>query len=270
MTTVQYRVDAAVATITLDRPEKHNAQDQALLVELDASWRKAAADEAVKVILVRANGANFSAGHDLKSEVADYAREDLGAVQSGFRWEAEHYLGFSQRWRNIPKPSIAAVQGACIAGALNVIWPCDLIVAADNAWFSDPVVRYGIGGVEYHAHTWEMGARKAKEMLFTATSLSAEEALQLGMVNRVVPLDELETRSRELAQQIAAMDSWGLAQAKRAVNQTLDIMGQHSALQAAFEIHWSGHANALVRTGYPLLTEEPLSSTEAGRRGGRA
>ncbi|NKT14116.1 enoyl-CoA hydratase [Rhodococcus hoagii] len=265
MTTVGYGVDRAVATITLNRPEKHNAQDQALLVELDARWREAAMDDAVKVILVRANGNNFSAGHDLKSEGAGYTKDGQGAVESGFRWEAEHYLGFSQRWRNIPKPSIAAVQGACVAGALNVIWPCDLIVAADNAWFSDPVVRFGIGGVEYHAHTWELGARKAKEMLFTASSLSAQEAMGLGMVNRVVPVDELDARSLELAQQIATMDSWGLAQAKRAVNQTLDIMGQHSALHAAFEIHWSGHANALVRTGYPLLKEGPLSSTEAGR-----
>lgn len=269
MTTVQYSVEGAVATITLDRPERHNAQDQTLLVELDARWRDAAVDDAVKVILLRANGKNFSSGHDLKSEGEGYTREDQGPVESGFRWEAEHYLGFSQRWRNIPKPSIAAVQGACIAGALNVIWPCDLILAADNAWFSDPVVRYGIGGIEYHAHTWEMGARKAKEMLFTAGSLTAEEAQQLGMVNRVVPLAELDTRALELAQRIAGMDGWALAQAKRAVNQTLDIMGQHSALQAAFEIHWSGHGNALARTGYPLLTEGPLTSANAGKPEGR-
>ncbi|QDQ98800.1 enoyl-CoA hydratase [Tomitella fengzijianii] len=267
MTTVQYSVEDAVATITLDRPEKHNAQDQQLLVELDARWRDAAADDAVKVILLRANGDNFSAGHDLKSEADGFAKPGLGAVESGFRWEAEHYLGFSRRWRDVPKPSIAAVKGACVAGALNVIWPCDLIVAADDTWFSDPVVRFGIGGVEYHAHTWEMGARKAKEMLFTAGSVTADEALRLGMVNRVVPVGELDERSLDLARQIARMDSWGLAQAKRAVNQTLDIMGQHSALQAAFEIHWSGHANAMVRTGRPLLSEGPLSAADAGRNG---
>lgn len=266
MTTVQYELDEAVAVISLDRPEKHNAQDQAMLVALDEAWRRAATDDRVKVILLRANGDNFSAGHDLKSEGTGYTKEGQGAVESGFRWEAEHYLGFSRRWRDVPKPSIAAVQGACVAGALNVIWPCDLIVAADNTWFSDPVVRYGIGGVEYHAHTWELGHRRAKEMLFTARSLSATEAREAGMVNRVVPLAELGTHSRELAHEISRMDGWALAQAKRAVNQTLDIMGQHSAMQAAFDIHWTGHANALVRGGYPVLVQGPLSAADAGRK----
>lgn len=265
MSSVLYEVDGAVAIITLNRPEKRNAQDQAMLVALDQRWEEAARDDAVKVIVLRANGDHFSAGHDLRSSAEGYTKPEQGAIASGHRWEAEHYLGFSQRWRNVPKPSIAAVQGACVAGALNVIWPCDLIVAADTTWFSDPVVRYGIGGVEYHAHTWELGARKAKEMLFTARSISAAEALDAGMVNDVVPRDELDDRVMELARHIATMDAWGLAQAKRAVNQTLDIMGQHSALQAAFDIHWSGHANAIVRTGYPLLSEAPLSASDAGK-----
>lgn len=264
MSTVTYEVDGAIAVISLDRPEKRNAQDQAMLLDLDARWRQAAGDDSVKVIVLRANGDHFSAGHDLRSQAPGFTKPDVGAVASGFAWEAEHYLGLGRRWRDIPKPSIAAVKGACVAGALNVIWPCDLIVAADDTYFSDPVARFGIGGVEYHAHTWELGARKAKEMLFTARSISAEEAREAGMVNRVVPVAELDARVMEMAREIAEMDAWALAQAKRAVNQTLDIMGQHSALQAAFEIHWSGHANALVRTGYPLLQAEPLSADGAG------
>ncbi len=119
-----------------------------------------------------------------------------------------------------------------------------LIVAADNTYFSDPVVKFGVGGVEYHVHTWELGARRAKEMLFTARKLTAAEAFDAGMVNRVVPLDELDTQTMDLAREIAQMDPWGLATAKRAVNQTLDIMGQQAALQSAFDIHWHGHANA--------------------------
>jgi len=265
MSSVLYEVDEAVATITLNRPEKRNAQDQAMLVALDERWREAAQDDVVKVIVLRANGDHFSAGHDLRAEADGYRKPGHGAVASGHAWEAEHYLGFSQRWRNVPKPSIAAVKGACVAGALNVIWPCDLIVAADTTWFSDPVVRYGIGGIEYHAHTWELGARKAKEILFTARSVSAHEALEVGMVNEVVPVDQLDARVTELARHIATMDAWGLAQAKRAVNLTLDIMGQQSAIQAAFDIHWSGHANAIARTGYPLLSEAPLSASQAGR-----
>ena len=260
MSYIDYRVDDAVAVISLNRPDKHNAQDASLLRDLDARWQQAAADDEVKVIVVRANGDHFSAGHDLKTPAPGYFREGKTTLESAYGWETEHYLGFSRKWRDVPKPSIAAVQGACVAGALNVIWPCDLIIAADNTYFSDPVVKFGVGGVEYHAHTWELGARRAKEMLFTARKLTAAEAFAAGMVNRVVPLDELGTQTMELAREIAEMDAWGLATAKRAVNQTLDIMGQQAALQSAFDIHWHGHANALLRTGYPLLTPGPLPS----------
>ena len=266
MSYIDYAVDDAVAVITLNRPDKHNAQDASLLQDLDARWQEAAADDAVKVIVVRANGDHFSSGHDLKTPAQGYFRDSKTTLESAYVWETEHYLGYSRKWRDIPKPSIAAVQGACVAGALNVIWPCDLIVAADNAYFSDPVVKFGVGGVEYHAHTWELGARRAKEMLFTARNFTAEEALAAGMVNRVVPLDDLADQTMELAHRIAEMDAWGLATAKRAVNQTLDVMGQQAALQAAFDIHWQGHANALLRTGYPLLTPGPLPSTSTEKQ----
>lgn len=265
MSYIDYEVDGAVAVITLNRPDKHNAQDESLLRDLDLRWQQAAADDGVKVIVVRANGDHFSSGHDLKTPAPGYFREGKTTLESAYSWEAEHYLGFSRKWRDVPKPSIAAVQGACVAGALNVIWPCDLIIAADNAYFSDPVVKFGVGGVEYHAHTWELGARRAKEMLFTARRFTAAEAFGAGMVNRVVPLDELDVQTMELAHEISEMDAWGLATAKRAVNQTLDVMGQQAALQSAFDIHWHGHANALLRTGYPLLTPGPLPSV-AGKK----
>lgn len=267
MPRVEYETTGPLAYISLNRPEKRNAQDQQMLEELNAAWEHAAADDAVKVIILRANGDHFSAGHDLKSEAEGYTVEGKGSVESGYAWEMHHYFGFSRRWRDIPKPSIASVQGACIAGALNVIWPCDLIVAADDAFFSDPVARFGIGGVEYHAHTWELGHRRAKEMLFTARSFSADEALRTGMVNRVVPRAELDQATTELAAEIAEMDGWALAQSKRAVNQTLDIMGQQAALQSGFDIHWAGHANALVRTGYPLLSRGPLPASEKKENG---
>lgn len=140
--------------------------------------------------MLRANGPHFSAGHDLSPPAEGETRTHpiLDAIPERgllglYEWEARHYLGFSRRWRDIPKPSIAAVQGACIAGGLLLAWPCDLIVAADNARFSDPVVLMGIGGVEYHGHTWELGPRKAKEILFTAKLIDAVEAERRGMVN---------------------------------------------------------------------------------------
>jgi len=252
---ILYEVTDKVAVITLNRPQKANAQTMELLDELDAAWEKAAMDDEVRVIVLRGNGKHFSSGHDLSSGTALPEKITLESI---YKLEARRYLEYSLRWRNVPKPSIAAVQGKCIAGALLLVWPCDLIVAAENAQFSDPVVYLGIGGVEYHGHTWELGARKAKEILFTGREVSAREAEQAGMVNRVVPLDRLEDETMELARHISQMDPFALRQAKRAVNQTLDIQGFYAAIQSVFDIHHTGHGNALSVTGYPILSRGTL------------
>ena len=249
---ILYEVKDSIATLTLNRPEVANAQNAALLDELDAAWTRAAEDEDVKVILVRAEGRHFSAGHDLKDR---WPAPNEITLEWIYRAENRRYLEYTLRWRNVPKPSIAAVQGRCIAGGLMLCWPCDLIVAAEDALFSDPVVTMGIGGVEYHGHTWELGPRKAKEILFTGRPLTAEEAERVGMVNRVVPRAELDTASRELAEQIAQMPAFGLRQAKRAVNQTLDVQGFYAAIQSVFDVHQTGHGNALSVSGYPILAK---------------
>jgi len=249
---IRYEVADRIATITLDRPEVYNAQNMALLDELDAAWTLAAEDDEVRVIVLRAEGKHFSSGHDLKDRWPAPAELTLEWI---YKAETRRYLEYTLRWRNTPKPSIAAVQGLCIAGGLMLCWPCDLIVAAEDAKFSDPVVMMGIGGVEYHGHTWELGARKAKEILFTGRPVTAEEAERAGMVNRVVPRDRLDAETRELAGQIAKMPAFGLRQAKRAVNQTLDVQGFYTAIQSVFDIHQTGHGNALSVSGYPILVK---------------
>lgn len=251
MDQILYSASDGVAVITLNRPERANAQTMGLLDDLDAAWTRAADDDEVRVIVLRGNGKHFSSGHDLKDR--SFPVPDKITLESIYRLEARRYLEYSLRWRNTPKPSIAAVQGKCIAGGLLLCWPCDLIVAADNAEFSDPVVFMGIGGVEYHGHTWELGPRKAKEILFTGRAVTAVEAEQVGMVNRVVPLADLETATMDLARQIAQMHPFALRQAKRAVNQTLDIQGFYAAIQSVFDIHHTGHGNALSVGGYPIL-----------------
>ncbi len=271
---IKYEVDDRVGVITLNRPERANAQNFEMLDEIDAAWSEAARDPEVRVIVVKANGKHFSAGHDIS-----VSNQAIGAdgkatgdgnlwktLEGIYRMEETRYLGYTRKWRDVPKPSIAAVQGQCIAAGLMLCWPCDLIVAADNAKFSDPVVRMGIGGVEYHGHTWEFGARKAKELLFTARSIDAVEAEKLGMVNRVVPLDDLIDETMALAREIAEMHPFALSQAKRAVNQTLDIMGFHTALQSVFDIHQTGHGNALSVSGYPILVN--LDEMKAGSKHG--
>lgn len=260
MAIVEYETCERVALVTLNRPEQRNAQNVELLQALDAAFDRAVADSEVRVIVLKANGKHFSAGHDLSDAARngppwDHMFDDVkeNGLLEMYKWELGNYFGYSRKWRDLPKPTIAAVQGACIAAGLMLAWPCDIIIAADDARFSDPVARMGIGGVEYHAHTWEFGPRKAKELLFTGGFIDAAEAHRLGMVNRVVPRDELESATLALAQQIAQMHPHALLMAKRAVNQSLDAQGQHMALQAAYDTHALGHANAWIVAGYPVL-----------------
>jgi enoyl-CoA hydratase len=267
-TFIEYGVENRIATITLNRAEAANAQTLPMLDDLDEAWCRAADDDDVRVVILQANGKHFSAGHDMKGVSGSGGETPTWTLAGVYQTEARRFLEYSLRWRNIPKPSIAAVQGVCIAGGLLLAWPCDLIIAADNAKFSDPVVNMGIGGVEYHGHTWEWGARKAKEMLFTGRSMTAAEAERLGMVNRVVPLEDLRGETRALAMEIAAKHPFALRQAKRAVNQTLDVMGFYAAVQSVFDIHQTGHGHALSVSGLPMLMLLDDMKAEVAKAGG--
>jgi len=264
-TFIDYEVDGRIATITLNRAEAANAQTLPMLDDLDEAWRRAADDDEVRVIVLQANGKHFSAGHDIKAVGDDSEGPPTWTLAGIYGLEARRFVEYSLRWRNVAKPSIAAVQGVCIAGGLLLAWPCDLIIAADNAKFSDPVVNMGIGGVEYHGHTWEWGARKAKELLFTGRAMTAEEAERLGMVTKVVPLDELRAQTRALAEEIATKHPFALRQAKRAVNQTLDVMGFYAAVQSVFDIHQTGHGHALSESGLPILMLLDEMKAEVGK-----
>lgn len=252
---VLYEVQDNIAVITLNRASRRNAQDLDLIVKLDECWMKAADDKNVKVIVLKANGPHFSAGHDISAEAMSQLDIDWDgeAIADLYHYEKKHFVDFCKKWRNVPKPSIVAVQGACIAAGLMLVWPCDIIIAAENAMFSDPVVHMGIAGVEYHGHTWELGPRKAKEMLFTSSAINATQAEQLGMVNKVVPLDTLVSEAMDMAKIIAKKPPFGLALAKRAVNRTMDIMGQENAIEAVFDIHELGHGNSQAATGQPVF-----------------
>jgi enoyl-CoA hydratase len=249
---VRYASDEGIAVITLDRPQAANAQTPQVLVELDAAWSRADSDGGVRVIVLRSEGKHFSAGHDMRgtggSVLSPRRIDGALTVDSYYDWEARGYLHYARRWRDIVKPSIAAVQGKCIAAGLMLCWPCDLILAADNAQFSDPVALMGMPAVEFFGHPWEFGPRRAKQLLFTASSFTATEAHGFGMVNEVVPLEGLEARTMELAATIAAMDPWAVRLAKRMVNGTLDSMGFASSINANFDIHHLGHARAIAAT----------------------
>ena len=256
MSYILYEVRDRVALVTINRPDAGNAQNADLLAELDGRFAEAVADDEVRAIVLRSEGKHFSTGHDIAPDVIE--REPWKSMfddvqQTGllrmYDWESQHYFGYSRRWRDIPKPTIASVQGACVAAGLMLCWPMDIIIAADDSRFCDPVALMGIGGVEYQGHAWEWGARKAKEMLFTAGWMSAEEAHRLGMVNRVVPRAELDAATFELASKIAQMPPHAMRMAKRAVNAVLDAQGQHQALDFGFQTHSLGHANAWATHG---------------------
>jgi enoyl-CoA hydratase len=249
---IRYEQPAAgVARIVLARPEARNAQDKRMLYELNAAFDRAARDNAVKVIVLSADGPHFSSGHDLRdrSNIADFEPVgtwggfDLPGAEGYMAVEHEIYLGLCWRWRNLPKPTIAQVHGKTIAGGLMLMWVCDLVVASEDATFSDPVVAFGVNGVEYFAHPWEVGIRKAKEMLFTGAAIGAAEAHALGMLNHVVPRAELEKFTLELALRIASRPSMGLKLAKQSVNQAQDAQGFWTALQAAMSLQQLGHSN---------------------------
>jgi enoyl-CoA hydratase len=166
--------------------------------------------------------------------------------------EKELYQGLSERWRNIPKPTIAQVQGKCIAGGLMLVWPCDLIVASEDALFSDNTVSMGMTGVEFFGHPWELGPRKAKEMLFTSDFVTAQDAHRLGMVNQVVPAAELAEYTLDLARRIAAKPLFALKLAKESVNAAGDAQGRVSAMQTAFALHQLGHSHNMQVHGLPV------------------
>ena len=251
---VLYEVREQVAIITMDRPEYNNAQNSQMTYALDKAFQLATNDDDVKVIVLAGNGKHFSAGHDIGTPGRDvdksFDRTNLfydHANKPGgeFLYAREHevYLGMCRRWRDLPKPTIAMVQGACVAGGLMLAWVCDLIIADDKAFFSDPVVRMGIPGVEYFAHVHELNPRIAKEFLFTGDRMSADRAYQMGMVNRVIPADSLREETFAMANKIAQMPRLGLQLTKQVINNAEDLMGKRSTMDMAFGLHHFAHAH---------------------------
>jgi enoyl-CoA hydratase len=268
--------DGSVAVVTMNRPDYRNAQNSAMTYALDAAFARAVDDDEVKVIVLAGEGKHFSAGHDIGSPERDadvsfdrkavmwWDHVDKPGGDQRFARESEVYLGMCRRWREIPKPVIAMVQGACIAGGLMLAWVCDLIVASEDAFFADPVVRMGIPGVEYFAHPWVLGPRAAKEVLFTGERFGAQRAYEWGMVSRVVPREELEASAFDLAERIAKMPRFGLALTKKAVNQAEDLMGMRSGMDSVFGLHHFAHAHN-AETATDSLGGQDARSMRDGR-----
>ena len=259
---ILYKAKDGIAWITLNRPEFHNVQNSQMTYALDDAFMKAVDDDAVKCIVLKSDAKHFSAGHDIGSPGRDfhssfdrrlmwYDHANKAGAEKAYIREQEVYLGMCKRWRNIPKPTIAQVHMGCIAGGLMLAWVCDLIIASDDAFFQDPVLQMGFPGLEYFAHTFELNTRIAKEFLFLGERMSAERAYQMGMLNRVVPREQLADEVLKVAQRLVEQPRLALQLAKQACNHMDTLAGKEAGIDASFGYHHFAHANnQLVKGDY--------------------
>jgi enoyl-CoA hydratase len=241
---VRYEVIDNVAWITMNRPQFNNAQNGQMTYALDDAFGRAVKDDAVRCIVLAGEGKHFSAGHDIGTPGRDLHHEfdkrlmfpphtNKPAAELLYTREQEQYLGMCRRWRDISKPTIAMVQGACIAGGLMLAWVCDLIVASEDAFFQDPVnPLMGIPGVEYFAHAYELPPRVAKEFLLLGERMPAARAYDFGMVNKVVPRDQLREATSVWAAKLAGQNRLGNWLTKQAVNHVEELRGKRAAMDA--------------------------------------
>ncbi len=271
--------DGAIVRITLNRPKHRNAQNREMLVELDDAFMAAEADDTVRVVILAGAGPIFSSGHDLgsKEQMASFlpgpdqhvsARTNGGTYKAGEQRTLQEWHYFFQntlRWRNLRKTTIAQVHGKVVSAGLMLMWACDLIVAAEETTFVDVVgTRLGMCGMEYFAHPWEFGPRKTKEMMLTGDAIDVEEAYRLDMVSKVYPKDELAERTLEFARRIAKVPTMAALMIKESVNQTVDNMGFHNALNACFTLHQLNHTHWESLHGGPPAGGLPLATEEDG------
>lgn len=219
-----------VARVIMNRPEYRNAQSRVLLEEIDAAFQEAVDDPEVSVIVLSGDGPDFSAGHDLGSppEIADreirgWAEDFVGV----FDRQRDTRITNTMRWRNVPKPTIAMVHGKCIFGGWMVAASMDLIFASDDALFLP-------SHTQYFSAPWDLGVRKAKEILFQNRFVPAREALELGFVNQVYPIEALERKTLAYANEVAERTPMSLRQIKHSINNMQDGQGFTTHIDASF------------------------------------
>ncbi len=250
---ILYEKDDTIARVKLNRPRYLNAQSQVMLEEMDDAFQSAVEDNEVRVIILSGEGDHFSSGHDLGTpeESEDQLKRAYASGPSGVYAKMEKiYLEYGLKWRDLPKPTVAMVHGYCIFGGWQIASSMDIIVAADDTKFIP-------GFVEYFSLPWDIGFRKAKEILFQSKFVKAQEALELGFVNHVAPRENLEAETLAIAKSIAESEPFLTRMTKLSINQAQDAMGFRIAVQAAL-------ANYIL-----MIHSEDLLSVEdaiAGKR----
>ena len=258
---VLYEKRGAIAIVSMNRPRFNNAQNNQMTYALDQAFERAASDDDVAVILIKGEGKHFSAGHDMGTPGVDshmpitarksmwYSGVGKPGAEGQYVREQEVYLGMCRRWKEIPKPVVAAVQGACIAGGLMIAWMADIIVASEDAFFSDPVLHMGVPGVEYSAHAFEMSPRIAREFLMLGEKMTAQRAYEVGMVNRVVTRDQLEEVALAISAKLAERPRFGMVLTKQAMNFIEDLRGKRAGMDNMFNMHQLAHMHNKMTSG---------------------
>jgi enoyl-CoA hydratase len=221
----------AVATLTLDRPQRLNAINKQMLLELQHALDTVEGDPELRVLVVNGAGGNFSSGFDLS--------EQMEARPTGveiWREILERDFGTITRFWHFSKPTIAAVSGYCLAGGCELALCCDITLASEDAIFGEPELKFG-AGIVVMILPWLVGPKHAKEIILRGMDrIPAQEALRIGLINRVVSVGELDSAALALARDIAVIDPHLVQQTKRAINRTFEIMGLVDAMEAALDI----------------------------------
>jgi enoyl-CoA hydratase/carnithine racemase len=217
--------------MTLNRPDKMNAMRDDMLVVFCQIVDEIEHDDSISVVVVRGNGPCFSSGYDIGPEV-EGARPKYS--EGSRRFFSRRYAFLDRVW-NCPKPFIASVHGYCLASGSDLANVCDITMAADDAQFGYPAVRWG-GHTHRLTYPWHMPIKKAKELMFTGDRISAVEAERIGMVNHVVPRADLEKETKALAERIAMIPLSGLIVNKISINFSYQVRGYREAMQYSFQI----------------------------------
>jgi enoyl-CoA hydratase len=242
----------SVRRLTMNRPAALNALNAELTDALSAAIQRAGSDDDVSVVILRGAGRAFCAGYDLNEDAS-------GGVLDARHWHEDlaHATDRMLEILDCPKPVIASIHSYCLAGGTDLMLACDLAVAADDAYFGYVDVRFGSGVVSMFL-PWVIGVRAAKELLFTGEDrVSADDALRIGLVNRVVPRDRLDDATMELAEEIAKNEPFVVQTTKRAVNRAWDVAGFRAAMAANTELDvMIETANLPARDEFRRITQE--------------
>ena len=264
---ILYEVDGPLAVITLNRPKYRNAQGYRMLDEIDQAFALARVDEAVRVVILRGAGGVFSTGHDLGTPEDKEYRAGLGAKAGIETYDQfkRYNLDLLVAWRNFPKPTVAMVEGYCIYAGWMLAAAMDVVFAAEDAEF--------LGGfVEYMSLPWDVGVRRAKELCFESRFISAEEARDYGLVNRVLPPADLERETHAWARRVAENSPEALRFSKIQINKAQDAQGFSNAVEDSLgdyqAMMYLPGPPSRVESGLRLLTVDLAVRGKRGERFG--